>query len=125
MNELLKIFKVESEEELMNMSISVATRIWFEFILTYKKRILQEMDRDLADTLDIPVPGYTYQGLEYRGDKNRLRKELLFTKDLVEKTTPYKEERQFKNIKEVLTYWPTLFLPYPSFVEKYYQQQID
>ena len=125
MNELLKLFKVESEEELMSMDIGVATRIWFEFILTYKSRILQEMDRDLADTLDIHVPGYEFEGSEYKGDKNRLRKELLFTKDLIEKTTPYKEERQFQSIKDVLTYWPTLFLPYPSFVEKYYQQQID
>lgn len=125
MDKLLKIFKVDSEDELMNMNISIATYLWFEFILTHKKKILEEIDRDIADTLGIPTPGYEYEGPEYRGDKNRLKEELLFIRNLIENTTPYKEEKEFKSINEVLTYWPTLFLPYPNFVEKYYQQQID
>jgi|DEB0MinimDraft_12_1074336.scaffolds.fasta_scaffold01390_8 hypothetical protein len=125
MGKLLEIFKVKSEEELMNMDLNIATYIWFEFILTHKKSILEEIDRDIADTIGIPTPGYEYEGKEYRGDKNILKEELLFVKNLIENTNPYRGERAFKSINEILTYWPTLFLPYPNFVEKYYQQRID
>tara|TARA_R100000278_G_C5384312_1_gene133695 strand:+ start:118 stop:480 length:363 start_codon:yes stop_codon:yes gene_type:complete len=117
--ELREIFNVKNLNEFLSLPVERNKEIWVRYIISHKERIITEINKDIKDfnTGD----NTSDKNSLHRYKKDEYLKILNFAKNNIKNFNVYNDIKKIKDNKSLLTYWPEIYLPYPNFVDEFYQ----
>ena len=116
--ELREIFNVKNLNEFLSLPVERNKEIWVRYIISQKEKIITEINRDIKD---FNIGDDTGHHNVHNYKKDEYLEILNFVKNDIKNFDIYDDIKKIKDNKSLLTYWPELYLPYPNFVDEFYQ----